>query len=352
MHFLVCCVTGCENDQKRIFSGWSRSPHVVRVPVARDGRCRMSNATDTDEPINTQAFTKALLAVSFAEVFDKTWFVTLVMSIQYNKCVSFVMSLTGLWVHVFIAAGLGYAISQIPGVRDSTLDFICAGVMLLFAVWYGFEAYTENSDTDVIAEGRAEIEEDLKSAEAGASSSAADGKASTSTSSATEATPMVGKAGGGATTTDLYWPAGGWCSALHLPRCDAKLLREAGAMFGIIFMAEWGDRTQFVMISLHASQPLWPVVIGSALAFLILCTSAVLCAWFIEASVVEMKLSKKTLNCIVAVAFVAFAIVSLIDGIHAMELGTDSSTRRPYKHSVQAQADADAWADYYAANAQ
>lgn len=225
--------------------------------------------------------------------------------------------------------------------------------MLLFAVWYGFEAYTENSDTDVIAEGRAEIEEDLKSAEAGASSSAADGKASTSTSSATEATPMVGKAGGGDhSTTDLYWPAGGWCSALHLPRCDAKLLREAGAMFGIIFMAEWGDRTQFVMISLHASQPLWPVVIGSALAFLILCTSAVLCAWFIEASVVEMKLSKKTLNCIVAVAFVAFAIVSLIDGLHAMELGTDSSTRRPYKHSVQAQADADAWADYYAANAQ
>jgi hypothetical protein len=113
-------------------------------------------------------------------------------------------------------------------------------------------------------------------------------------------------------------------------------------MFGIIFMAEWGDHTQFVMISLHASQPLWPVVIGSALAFLILCTSAVLCAWFIEASVVEMKLSKKTLNCIVAVAFVAFAIVSLIDGLHAMELGTDSSTRRPYKHSVQAQADADA----------
>jgi putative Ca2+/H+ antiporter (TMEM165/GDT1 family) len=86
-------------------------------------------------------------------------------------------------------------------------------------------------------------------------------------------------------------------------------------------MAEWGDRTQFVMISLHASQPLWPVIFGSALSFALLCSSAVLCAMAIEKSLVNFKLTKRTLNLIVAVAFVCFAFISLHDAIHDQEDG-------------------------------
>eukprot|EP00966_Prymnesium_polylepis_P182729 4233694-Prymnesium_polylepis.1 len=34
--------------------------------------------------------------------------------------------------------------------------------------------------------------------------------------------------------------------------------------FSVVFIAEWGDRTQLVMIGLHASRPVVPIVVGAA----------------------------------------------------------------------------------------
>ena len=45
------------------------------------------------------AFSKAFVNVALAEIFDKTWFVTLFMAIPYSKLASFLGAFSALAVH-------------------------------------------------------------------------------------------------------------------------------------------------------------------------------------------------------------------------------------------------------------
>ena len=216
------------------------------------------------------AFSKAFVNVALAEIFDKTWFVTLFMAIPYSKLASFLGAFSALAVHVFIAAGLGVALTKVPFLHASTLDFLAAAVMLLLALWYAYDACMASKDADVVAEGKEETQQALGDRAAQEVASGASG----------------------------FWHAVG----------------GAGAIFLAVFVAEWADRTQFVMIALHASQPLWPVVFASLCAFLLLCATAVLTAKLIT----MLQISKRWLNVGIALSFVVFAALSIVDGCEAI----------------------------------
>merc|ERR1719327_441745 len=78
-----------------------------------------------------------------------------------------------------------------------------------------------------------------------------------------------------------------------------KLLEAFSKTMWLTFIAEWGDRTQIAMIGLHSSKPLVPVCFGSAIAFLLLTASAVVTAKFIG----ERQLSETLVKGISAVSF-------------------------------------------------
>jgi len=222
------------------------------------------------------AFGKTLINVGVAEIFDKTWFVTLFLAIAWPRWVCFCGSYFALALHVFIAAGLGVAIAQIPGLHPATLNFIAAGVLALFAAFYAYESYTAEEDEDVMDEyGEGYVE-------------------------------SVKKAGGES----------------YLKSCLPAWAAAGALTFFAVFLAEWGDRTQLVMVALHASQPLWAVVFASLLAFLLLCASAVLLA----SAVAMLKLKKRTINGLVAVSFVIFTALAVYDGVRAMHRGLQEST--------------------------
>jgi len=243
---------------------------------------------------NFHAFVQSFCMVSIAEVFDKTWFVTLVMALMHDKLPVFWGSSLALILHTFIAAVAGYGISKLFSI--STLHVSAAILYAAFAVLYAWEWFSDK-DADLLAEGRREAEDVLKEnhrdAEYGSVASAITGFKRTSTLSAD--TP-----------------------ADH-PRnpSDHKALRDwvpvLGRTFSAVFIAEWGDRTQIAMIGQHASHPLIPVMVGSALAFCILSGSAVLLGMVLG----SRTFNKRTVYALSATCFAIFAILSLRDGLLA-----------------------------------
>jgi putative Ca2+/H+ antiporter (TMEM165/GDT1 family) len=80
----------------------------------------------------------------------------------------------------------------------------------------------------------------------------------------------------------------------------------AASTFGLIFLAEMGDKTQLVCMTLAARHRHWPVLIGSIAAFLVLNTLAVVLGAGLSQWVPERVLAG-----IVAVLFAVFGIISL-----------------------------------------
>lgn len=212
-----------------------------------------------------EALAQSFVVVSVAELFDKTWFVALLCSLTFGSQVAFWGCYIALMVHTVVAAGLGLVISRFFSV--SALHFTTAGVFVVMATLYAYEWFHAESQTNAL-EGRSE--------------------------DAREALPAAKDA-----------------SIRH------SWLSKFGQCFVSVFIAEWGDRTQIAMISLHSSLPVVPVCLGSLAAFGILTLSAVLVAAWIE----KQKVSERMILGVSAVSFTIFALLAIVDGIreHGMQ---------------------------------
>jgi len=224
--------------------------------------------------INTDAFLLSLGMVGMAEMFDKTWFVALVMAMRHEANVVFWGCFAGLAVHVLIAAVFGYSIAHM--FFPSTLQFLAAGLYGTFAVLYTYDWYTSESDTDLMAAGKDEINEEFEDQ---------------------EATPAYGAI----KTKDIKTPKASWTQT-------RRIFMEC---FMAVFIAEWGDRTQMAMIGIHASKPLVPVMLGSLLAFGLLTLSAVLVGLFLA----DKTLSESTVKAVCAASFAVFFVIAIRDGM-------------------------------------
>jgi len=222
--------------------------------------------------INTDAFILSFGMVGLAEMFDKTWFVALVMAMRHEANVAFWGCFAGLAVHVVIAAIFGYSIAHM--FFPSTLQFLAAALYGTFAVLYTYDWYTSQSNTDLMAAGKEEINEEFEDQEASY---------------------------GAVTTKDVKATKASW----------TKTKRVFMECFMAVFIAEWGDRTQMAMIGIHASKPLVPVMLGSLLAFGLLTFSAVLVGLFLA----DKTLSESTVKAVCAASFAVFFVIAIRDGM-------------------------------------
>lgn len=76
--------------------------------------------------------------------------------------------------------------------------------------------------------------------------------------------------------------------------------------FGLIFLAELGDKTQLVCMTLAARHRHWPVLLGSIAAFVVLNTLAV-----VFGAGLSQWVPERVLAAAVAVLFAVFGIISL-----------------------------------------
>ncbi len=92
----------------------------------------------------------------------------------------------------------------------------------------------------------------------------------------------------------------------HLPPLT-ELLSVSGVSFILIFLAEFGDKSQLVCMTLAAKHRPWPVLLGATVAFAILNLLAVLFG-----AVVSTWIPEFWLALIVAVLFSFFGVQSLL----------------------------------------
>lgn len=219
-------------------------------------------------------FTPALQSfclVASAELFDKTWFVAMLMAVRYPKGVVLWFCFLALALHTIIAAVVGYCVSRTASLR--MLHFGAAALYIVFAGMFLRDWYKASPDSDIISAGKEEA-----------------GEAIAEESAQGLSYGSVGKAKKRPTTS--------WYTAAT--RC-----------FTAMFIAEWGDRTQIAMVGQHASQPLLPVCFGSLVAFFILTGTAVIAGVLLK----SQTLSEKMVHLFSAMSFVVFALLALKDGL-------------------------------------
>lgn len=202
---------------------------------------------------------RSFCVVGVAEIFDKTWFVALICALNYGKKISFTGGFLALALHVFLAAALGVAIAQLFSIR--ALCFSTAIVFAILSAAYLWEYLVAEANDDVIQERSSEAKEAMK----------------------------------GDSNGETPW------------------LESLGRVFLAVFVAEWGDRTQVAMITLHSSAPWLPVCLGSLVAFLVLTFSAVAAASLVQ----HAKLSERFILAVSAGSFLIFATLAFHDGLVA-----------------------------------
>lgn len=251
-----------------------------------------------------EVFFRALMLVGVAELFDKTWFMGLLLALRYNWRTVFVGSFLALLLHTFLAAALGYAFAKFLSQR--VLNYMTAALFLVFTILYAKDWYQADPESDIIEAGKEEAGGDCEllgdhaAPEDGVSNvSTTDtdaGQAELSTNLASEAghSPHTASGGDG-----------------HRAATTIGELAVFGKSFMGVFIAEWGDRTQIAMIGQHASQPLVPVFLGSVVAFFLLTLSAVGAATLLNGQ----QLKEKTVFGFSACCFAVFAILSLHDAL-------------------------------------
>lgn len=85
-----------------------------------------------------------------------------------------------------------------------------------------------------------------------------------------------------------------------------EILSSIGTTIGLVFLAEIGDKSQLVCMTLAARYRHWPVFLGAAAAFLVLNTLAVV----FGASVAHW-IPDRIVAGIVSIMFIIFGIKSL-----------------------------------------
>jgi len=242
---------------------------------------------------SAEVFFRSVAIVGVAELFDKTWFMALLLALRYNLLTVFVGSFAALFVHTILAAAMGYAFASLLSV--AALNFATALVMFVFTCMYAKDWYDADGEQDAIEAGKAEAANDtpcLESSEGLAAAVAADRDADGRVPAYGAATPAV-KLGA-------------------MPRWRQDIA-AFGKVFLAVFIAEWGDRTQIAMIGQHASQPLVPVFLGSLVAFFVLTLSAVGAAVLLQGQ----RISEKAIYGVSAFCFAIFTMLALHDGIVA-----------------------------------
>jgi putative Ca2+/H+ antiporter (TMEM165/GDT1 family) len=211
------------------------------------------------------AFVESFYVVSIAELFDKTWFVAMLLGLAYTVRSAFWASVVAQSIHTCIAASFGMGISTIIPV--STLHFMVSGIFGLMTIFYANEWYEADPFADSSLEDAKAKKKEKEDAE------------------------------------------------LNHGLLDAAFV----SCFVIVFMAEWGDRTQVALIALTTSLPVIPVCLGGLCAKFLLTGSALLMPSILD----KRRFSDTFMNGVTALSFACFTALALLAGVKARNEALD-----------------------------
>lgn len=218
--------------------------------------------TGLSKPQMFESFTKGLLLIGVSELGDKTFFITAILAMRYPRRWVLTGAIAALAAMTVISVLMGQAVSHFPQVYVQGVEvilFIAFGLKLLY-------------DATQMAH-QPNLEEQKEAAEA-------------------------------------------------VEKAEAKLSKKSsrqsiwvivGEAFSLIFLAEWGDRTQFATIALAAANNPVGVTLGAILGHAICAAIAVMCGRFVCG-----RISERTITTLGGALFLVFAAVA---GLELVRLG-------------------------------
>ncbi|NMF81975.1 TMEM165/GDT1 family protein [Nodosilinea sp. P-1105] len=204
------------------------------------------------------AFTAGLMLVGLAELGDKTFFIAALLAMNYSRRLVFLGAFAALAVMTLLAVGAGQVVAILPSQWVHLAEvvlFAGFGLKLLYDGW----RMDGCCDDDEVTEAKTAI------------------------------------------------------AAADAGQIDPKALSALGITsrtFGLVFLGEWGDRTQITTVMLAATHSPIGVAMGAMSGFFLCIGLAV-----VAGRLVAGRLSERFITLFAGTLFIAFAIAAVIRGV-------------------------------------
>ncbi|KAG9510873.1 Transmembrane protein [Fragariocoptes setiger] len=247
------------------------------------------------------ALIHALLAsfsvVIVSEIGDKTFFITAIMAMRNSRLLVFLSSALALFVMTILSVVMGVAITVIP--KEVThiasivlFTFFGAKMLKEACEMKGDEAEDEYKEVEKsLTELQDKSSEDMAKEEHTPDDPTDEAKTQIKNDSVNDAVPIYKRL------------------STKLPIYIAPVMLE---VFTIIFVAEWGDRSQISTVILAAREDVVGVFVGSLLGHLICTGLAVIGGRFVADFI-----SVKAMTACGGLLFIFFAVFAIINGVGA-----------------------------------
>lgn len=236
--------------------------------------------TSTDCTALIHALVASFSVIMISELGDKTFIITAIMAMKNSRSLVFLSSALALFLMTVLSVGLGVAATVIPKMYThcaSIILFLCFGIKMLK------EAYDMNNENE-----ESEFDEVKRSLEGGDV-----GQADTKPNEKT-LKEKVQPGSGIAEVEDLNQKKGAtspeseWLCSLTKTIYVAPVVIK---VFTMVFVAEWGDRSQISTVILAAREDSVGVFVGSFLGHA-LCTGLAVVGGRFAAEMISVRTSK------------------------------------------------------------
>lgn len=252
---------------------------------------------------------KSASMILVSEIGDKTFFVAALLAMRHPRRWVLLGSLSALWVMTLLSALFGWAVPNVvPRHMTHALATLLFLVFGLRSLWDGLM-----SKEDRASEELREVEEELNAAigdRAGAKKGVAEkGK---------------GKGKGGSKKHQhqhQHHHAHGHSgqspgpTKSHGMRLDRFVSPVALQAFSMVFLGEWGDKSQIATVGLAAEESVWGVALGGCLGHAVCSGAAVLGGRHLAT-----QISEKMVSICAGALFLAFGLHSFLHGPDAAAL--------------------------------
>ncbi|RWR74996.1 GDT1-like protein 5 [Cinnamomum micranthum f. kanehirae] len=222
-----------------------------------------------------EGFTKSLAMTVLSEIGDKTFFAAAILAMRHPRRLVLSGCLGALIVMTVLSVLVGWAAPNL--IPRKWTHHMTTLLFFGFGIWSLWEGFTEEGDSEELAEVEAKLNADFKPS--------------------TAATKTVSKA-----DDDLKKQRRPFLTQFFSP-----IFLKA---FSITFFGEWGDKSQIATIGLAADQNPYGVVLGGIIGHALCTTAAVL-----GGKSLASQISEKMVALSGGILFLVFGVQSFLSAV-------------------------------------
>lgn len=277
--------------------------HVVSTVSGKDYEKSLENQQvriSSDEDNNNEGSNKSplIMAISMivvSEIGDKTFLISALMAMRHSRLLVFTASFASLAIMTILSGIVGHTLPSL--ISQKVTQFLASGLFIIFGIKLTKEGLAMSKDLGVDEE-LAEVEEELEVTDLNYELNDVESQNNNRSSRRRPSNPNVER------EVKLINSV-----MSHLKGAFGLIFHPVWIqVFIMIFLGEWGDRSQIATIAMAAGSDYWAVILGAVIGHG-LCTIAAV----IGGKILASRISMRTVTLGGAFAFFVFAILYFVE---------------------------------------